>query len=244
MARATALASPFRRVGRWPSRALIALCMAAPAAAAPPTLPASAASPAGFVPAGWQIAQQVAVDLNRDGRPDAVLLLQPDAPAPGTGRSPERVLAVLLQQRGSWALAGQNARLVPQVDLATQEDPLANGELTPLPTRPAQGPGGFSLSLGLTSTAGSYESALLTYRFRLDGRCVRLVGHDRLQTHRATLDTLDTRINFLTGAVLHTSGNAQTDATTRRRARLAVNPRRCLDDLDSVVSFQPLGPPH
>jgi hypothetical protein len=236
-----AMAAPTRAAARarlagW---SLALACLAAPAAATPPTLPATAASPAGFVPAGWQIAQQVDADLNRDGRPDAVLLLQPDAPPapPGAGRSPQRVLAVLLQQRQGWALVAHNARLVPQVDLATQEDPLVNGEL-------ATGkPGVFSLSLGLTSTAGSYLSALQTYRFRLDRRCVRLIGQDTLQTHRATQDTQDTRINFLTGAVVVRSGNAQTDATTQRRSRLADNPRRCLPDLDSALSFQPLGAP-
>ena len=226
--------------GRWQGWAVAVACLAGPAAAAgPPTLPATAASPAGFVPTGWQIAQQVAADLNRDGRPDAVLLLQPEAPPapPGSGRSPERVLAVLLQQRSGWALAAQNARLVPQVDLATQEDPLVNGELA------AGKPGSFSLSLGMTSTAGSYASAVQTYRFRLERRCVRLIGHDTLQTHRATMDTQDTSINFLTAAVLVTSGNAQSDATTKRRSRLASNPRLCLDGLGSAVSFQPLGTP-
>ena len=224
---------------RWQGWALALACLASPAAAEPPILPATAASPAAFVPTGWQIAQQVAADLNRDGRLDAVLLLQPGAPPapPGTGRSPERVLAVLLQQRSGWALAAQNARLVPQVDLTTQEDPLDNGELA------ADKPGSFSLSLGLTSTAGSYVSAVQTYRFRLERRCVRLIGHDSLQTHRATLDTQDTSINFLTAAVLVTSGNAQSDATTKRRSRLASNPRLCLEGLGSAVSFQPLGTP-
>ena len=224
------------RLAAW---SLVLACLAVPATAAPPTLPATAGSPAGFVPAGWQIAQQMDADLNRDGRPDAVLLLQPNAEPspPRTGRSPERVLAVLLQQRQGWALVAQNARLVPRVDLATQEDPLVNGELA------AGKPGVFSLSLGLTSTAGSYLSALQTYRFRLERRCVRLIGHDTLQTHRATQDTQDTSINFLTGAVLVRSGNAQTDATTQRRSRLADNPRRCLPDLGSALSFQPLGAP-
>ncbi len=223
------------------ARALALCCAtawaAAPAAAEPPTLPAKAATVEGFVPAGWLIEQQQKVDLNRDGRPDAVLLLKAAAaaPAPG-GRSPERVLAVLQRQPGGWLLAGANAGLVPQMDLAAQEDPLENGELTAKP-------GSFSLSLGLTSTAGSYESAVLRYRFRLQPGCVRLIGYDRLQTHRATLDTQDLSINFLTGAVLHTQGNAQTDASTRRRERLVANPRRCLPELDSALSFQPLGAP-
>jgi hypothetical protein len=234
---AAAAPTPTAARARWPGAALLLACIAGlgtPAAAGPPALPATAASPAGFVPAGWQIAQQADTDLNRDGRPDAVLLLQPDAPpaAPGTGRSPERVLAVLLQQRQGWALLAENARLVPQVDLATQDDPLINGELAV--TR-----NGFSLSLGLASTAGSYLSALQTWRFRLEHRCVRLIGLDTLQTHRGTQDTQDTSINFLTGAVVVRSGNAQTDSTTQRRSRLTHNPRRCLPDLVSAADFQP-----
>lgn len=216
-----------------------ALLLAAQAAVqAAPTLPAQAAAPEAFVPAGWQVEQRQSVDLDRDGRPDAVLLLRPDAPPaqPGSGPSPERVLAVLKARPGGWVLAGANARLVPQVDLATQEDPLANGEL--LAER-----GSAVLSLGLASTAGSYLSAVVRYRFRIEGGCVRLIGYDRLQTHRGTQDTQDTSVNFLTGAVQHTSGNAQGDTTAKRRARLAANPRRCLPDLDSAASFSPLGEP-
>ena len=214
------------------------LLAAAAAAQAAPQLPTQAATPEAFVPAGWQIEQHQSVDLDRDGRPDAVLLLRADAPPqpPGAGLSPERVLAVLKARPGGWQLAGANARLVPQVDLAAQEDPLANGEL--LAER-----GSALLSLGLASTAGSYLSAIVRYRFRIEGRCVRLIGHDRLQTHRGTQATQDTSVNFLTGVVLHTSGNAQGETTARRRARLAANPRRCLGDLDSATSFTPLGEP-
>lgn len=221
-------------------RAAAPLLLAGAAAAvqAAPELPPQAATTEAFVPAGWQIEQRQSVDLDRDGRRDAVLLLRPDAPppAPGAGRSPERVLAVLKSRPGGWSLAGANARLVPQVDLAAQEDPLVNGEL--LAER-----GSALLSLGLGSTAGSYLSATVRYRFRIEGGCVRLIGYDRLQTHRGTQDTQDTSVNFLTGVVLHTSGNAQGDTTAKRRARLAANPRRCLGDLDSAVSFAPLGEP-
>lgn len=219
-------------------RAAVLLLAAAAAAQAAPALPAQAATPEAFVPAGWQIEQRQSVDLDRDGRPDAVLLLRPDAPppAPGAGKSTERVLAVLKARPGGWSLAGANARLVPQVELATQEDPLANGEL--LAER-----GSAVLALGLASTAGSYLSAVVRYRFRIEGGCVRLIGYDRLQTHRGTQETQDTSVNFLTGKVLHTSGNAQGDTTAKRQARLAANPRRCLGDLDSAASFTPLGEP-
>lgn len=212
-----------------------------------PALPAQAASVAGFVPPGWVIEQQHAADLNRDGRRDALLLLrrapaaaQPGEPGTtgstvdgGAGRSPLRLLAVLLGARGGYALSALNARLIPQVDLASQDDPLTDGEL-------AARPGGFDIKLGLVAGVGSYLSASLRYRFRYQGGCFRLIGYDRLETHRATLNTHDLSINFLNGAAVHTSGNAQSDATQVRRDRLAANPRRCFQDLDNAADFKPL----
>lgn len=219
------------------------VCWAAAAGAADeplalPVLPSKAATLAGFVPAGWQIAQRHQADFNRDGRTDALVLLQPvpaeaTATAAGPGRSPPRVLAVLLRVRGGWVLAERNHRLVPQVDLSSQEDPLSNGEITVRP-------GGFSISLGLAATMGSYQAATLRYRFRHEGGCMRLIGYDRLEVHRATLDTQDLSINFLNGAVLHTNGNAQTEVSQQRRERLPTPRRLCLRDLDDAASFKPL----
>ena len=236
-----------------PARALLMALLLAPltgtAQTAPeaPALPGQAAGVAGFVPPGWAIEQQHVADLNRDGRRDALLLLRP-APAaaqpgqPGTtagtvdggaGRSPPRLLAVLLGARSGYALAALNARLIPRVDLTSQDDPLADGEL-------AVRPGGFDIKLGLVAGVGSYLSASLRYRFRYQGGCFRLIGYDRLETHRATLNTQDLSIDFRNGAVVHTSGNAQSDATQVRRERLATNPRRCFQDLDSAADFKPL----
>lgn len=219
------------------------VCWATAAGAAdepplPPVLPAKAPTLAGFVPAGWQIEQRHQADFNHDGRPDALVLLQPvpaeaTATAAGPGRSSPRVLAVLLRARGGWVLAEHNHRLVPQVDLSSQEDPLANGEIT-------LRPGGFTISLGLAATMGSYQAATLRYRFRHEGGCMRLIGYDRLELHRATLDTQDLSINFLTGAVLHTAGNAQTEVSQQRRERLPAPRRLCLRDLDDAARFKPL----
>ncbi len=231
------------RLGAWlvvGLAAVVPLSVAAqqPAAqaASVPTLPRRAATVAGFVPAGWQIEQQLAADLNHDSRPDLLLLLR-TVPAQAGGSaaalSPQRLLAVLLGTSGGYALSAANARLIPQLDLSTQEDPLANGELTVQP-------GGFELQLGLMASVGSYQSANLHYGFRLQGACWRLVRYDRLETHRATLDTQDLRIDFLTGQVLRTKGNAQTDVSQVQRSRLARQPRLCLPDLGSALSFKPV----
>jgi hypothetical protein len=90
-------------------------------------------------------------------------------------------------------------------------------------------------------TVGSYQQATIRYRFRFDGRCFRLVTHDRLHTHRATLDTLDVKVSLLTGAVTRTSGNAETAVTPETtRERLRANPRRCLADIGNGWTFDPL----
>ena len=200
---------------------------------APPELPKRAASVAGFVPPGWVIEKQLSGNFNRDGRADALLLLRmADADNSAVHVSTPRVLAVLLGTRNGYELSASNGRLVPQVDLNSQEDPMADGELSVRP-------GGFDIKLGMSAGIGSYLGAVLNYRFRHQNGCFRLIGYDRLETHRATLDTRDLSVNFLTGAVVHTTGNAQSDAIQVRRERLAANPRRCLQDLDSAVDFKP-----
>ena len=229
---------------------LTALPSFAGSSAGLPVLPERAANVAGFVPPGWIIEQQLSGNFNRDGRADALVLLRmaPAAATPGQagtngvagipdGSGPHRLstprlLAVLIGARNGYELSASNGRLVPQVDLVHQEDPMADGELSVRP-------GGFEVKLGMTSGVGSYLGAVLHYRFRHQNGCFRLIGYDRLETHRATLDTQDLSVNFLTGAVVHTTGNAQSDATQVRRERLAVNPRRCLQELDSAVDFKP-----
>lgn len=208
-------------------------------------LPPRAPSVDAMVPAGWAIEQQQRADLNRDGRRDTLLLLQrlpaaEAASAPGgqadtrDERSPQRAIAVLLGVRGGYALAALNARLVPRVDLASQEDPLADGELVARR-------GGFDLKLSLLAGVGSYQSASLRYRFRYRDGCFQLVGYDRFETHRATLDTQDLSIDFLAGTVVRTTGNAQSGARQVRRERLAEPPRRtCFQELGSAADYQPL----
>jgi hypothetical protein len=200
--------------------------------APPPAVqvPARAAQPAQFVPEGWIVEQQKVADFNGDGRDDALLLMRPRQ-ASGV---PQRILAVVLRQRGGgYTLAELNRRLIPQTDGSAQEDPMADGELDVRP-------GGFDLKLALVAGTGSYQMATVRYRFRYEGGCFRLIGYDRMETHRATLATHDVSINFLTGTVVHRTGNAQSDAVEERRENLKTNPRRCFGDLTSAVGFDPL----
>jgi hypothetical protein len=213
------------------SLAALGLCLPLLASAQAPALPARAATVAGFVPSGWAVEQQHEADLDGDGRGDALLLLRGPGPA---GRSPPRMLAVMLARPAGFRLAASNAQLIPQVDLARQEDPRADGEIVVRR-------GGFDLRLALSASEGSYLSASLRYVFRYQGGCFLLIAFDRLQTHRATLDTEDLSIDFVAGAVQLSRGNAQSDDEAKvHREPLTAHPRRCLQDLGSAATFNPL----
>jgi hypothetical protein len=237
-----------QRTDRWTvagwccvARLAVAVACPLPAAAqvsssmAPPQgdvrVPASAAQPANFVPEGWVLEQQKVADLNGDGRADALLLMR----RPAASGTPQRILAVVLRRRGAkaaYALAELNRRLIPYGADANQEDPMADGELTVKR-------GGFAIKLTLLAGSGSYQTATVRYRFRYQDGCFRLTGYDRMETQRATLDTRDLSIDFLTGAVLHRTGNEQS-ATTEQRDKLKTNPRRCFGELESAAAFNPL----
>jgi hypothetical protein len=197
-----------------------------------PALPAAGATIESLVPPGWTIEQRHQADFNRDGRTDVLLLIRDNI---AQGATPRRIVLVALAtvQPSGYRRSSANAQLVPRDRSGQVEDPMADGEITVRP-------GGFDLQLGMMPATGSYLAATMRYRFRFEGGCFRLIGYDRAETHRGTLDTRDVSVNFLTGAVIRTTGNAQSDRTQSQRSRLPSNPRRCLDDLSSGWTFDPL----
>ena len=217
----------------WPA---LTVAQSAPPADAPiPALPPTGGTVESFVPAEWTIEQRHQADFNRDGRSDVLLLLRDNV---AQGATPRRIVLVALAttQPSGYVRSATNAQLVPR-DLSGQlEDPMADGEITVRP-------GGFDLRLGMMPATGSYLAATMRYRFRFEGGCFRLIGYDRAETHRGTLDTRDVSVNFLTGAVIRTTGNAQSGRSQNQRSRLTANPRRCLENLPSGWTFDPLAPP-
>jgi hypothetical protein len=214
------------RTARW-----LALLLIASAQVHGQQLPAEAQTIDALVPGGWAIEQRHAADFNGDGRRDALLLLR----RPGGDTVPPRTLLVALARRsGGFVLAESNARLIPVDDTGRLEDPMADGEIV---MRPA----GFDVKIGMVPTTGSYQAATMWYRFRFGGGCFRLVAYDRLETHRATLDTNDLHVSLMTGHVTRTIGNAERDAAPEIvREQLRANPRRCLAHIGNGWTFDPL----
>jgi hypothetical protein len=215
----------------WP--ALTAAQSTPPVDAPVPALPPAGGTVESLVPRGWTIEQRHHADFNRDGRNDVLLLIRDNM---AQGSTPRRIVLVALAtaQPSGYVRSAANAQFVPR-DLSGQlEDPMADGEIMVRP-------GGFDFQIGMMPATGSYLAATMRYRFRFEGGCFRLIGYDRAETHRGTLDTRDVSINFLTGAVVRTTGNAQSSGRTQsQRSRLTANPRRCLGDLPSGWTFDPL----
>jgi hypothetical protein len=227
------------RVGR--AATLLSLLTVCPAVAAQvrptpeftaPSLPAAGSTVESLVPAGWSIEQRHQADFNNDGRADVLLLLRQ---AETHDTAPRRIVLVALATRKprGFALFAANAELIPSDPSGRFEDPLADGEI-------AVQPRGFDVRLSMMSGIGSYVMATMRYRFRLERGCFRLIGYDRYETHRATLDTHDLSVNFLTGEVTSTNGNAQSNGAQIQRSRLASNRRRCLSDVPNGWTFDPL----
>jgi len=168
-------------------------------------LPTTGRSAASLTPAGWTREAETAGDLDRDGRPDLVLILvSPDAE--------HRVLAV---GRGT----PQGFRKV--------------GEAT-LPAHPLQ-PAIVSISergvLTVEDLVGGDTAIRATYRFRYDGQSgrVRVAGLDAVHFSRSGRhDANHVSINFVTGErvdqleKLEADGSLILQKPRRRKARPAV----------------------
>jgi hypothetical protein len=189
-----------------------------------------------FVPEGWTLARTVSADLDADGRDgDGLLLLT----RPASAGTPAQALAVVVREAppgAGYVLAASNGRLIPRSEAPGQEDPMADGELV-------ADTGSFEIRLTLLAGIGSYETARLIFQFRHEPGCFRLIAFQRLETHRATLAMHDLSVDYVSGAVVDSTGNAASDAITEKREQLQTIPRHCFADLGPAEHFNPLEVP-
>jgi hypothetical protein len=161
-----------------------------------PILKNHGASAEAFVPPDWQVIASALGDLNRDGRPDKVLVLQRRT-EPNT--QDYNILAVLLAQRnGSYDLGAQTHNLIPRWNQTGEENS----------SRDAIS----SIRQNVLKLAVNYEGAdgasSDVYRFRFQDSHFLLIGYGYTGTHRGTLSI---SINYLTGQT-HCQDSADDDA--------------------------------
>ena len=169
----------------------------------------SGAALADFVPSGWRLLQSARGDLNRDGRADAVMILEQQAASAhsrGCGdnamssNAPHRMLVVVFARpSGGFKLAAVNAQIVLQSDEGG-----VSGD--PLPDKATSIERG-SFYLGFYG--GSRQRWAYSMQFRLDHGRFRLIGYtqDSFDSMNGQSETLD--FNLLTGRMVRSGKTAR-----------------------------------
>lgn len=177
------------------SLALIALSLALPAVAAPfprARLPIDAAAVKDFVPAGWQVENQVSGDLNKDGLADLAVTLIETKPS-GDVDSRERALLLLFKRRdGKLHRAAVAEKLLQCTS--------CGGAFYGAGNAPAH----VKIVKGVLIVEQDYGSRNVVedlYRFWFDAKLGKfvLIGYDSSDRDRNTGELVLTSTNYLTG---------------------------------------------
>lgn len=163
-----------------------------------------------FIPKNWKTIKKVQGDLNADGLADLALIIEDTDPKniiknAGLGTIElnlnPRALLVLLKKPQAYELAASNRFLPTEGDAESPclADPLTEGGTLDIKN------GLLKIGLHYWLSCGSWYVTNHIYTFRYQDRSFKLIGYDSNDFHRASGDTTETSINFLTGKVKNTS---------------------------------------
>ncbi len=213
------------------------LCTVASAQPAKPlasgAVAARGASLQSLVPRGWKIEKRVSGDLNRDAKPDAVLVLVESGAPSADAQNEEsraRVLVVALKSGTMWRRAAFNADLL----LGTRDGGAFYGAMgTPVNVSVQNG------VLNVNQASGSRETTETTYRFRFDARQngFFLIGLERIDRDRLSGDARNTSTNYLTGVQQTVTFKGAGKRGARQTARVS----RKLRAMESVKAQERFG---
>ena len=237
------------RANAWSALALLALGVAPVALAQDvpdvdyPRLPTQGASVDAFVPAGWALEQRDEGDLDKDGRPDVVLVLRMQSPAnvianDGLGAerfdTNPRMLAVLLARDAGYTLAVQDHTLIPRPDNPVMDDYLDGDDAVTVRR------GAFTVALRSWASAGSWYTSSTTYTFRLQEGCFRLIGYDQTWLHRGSGEMGTTSLNLAAGKGVFEKGTMESDAPlASKTVAIPRGPLPCLQDIGNGFEYDP-----
>lgn len=187
-----------------------------------------------FVPSDWKVCDQTTGDLNGDGRPDLVFLLQgtnkalllPNTIAPDNPLdSNPYVLGVAFGNAdGTYTLALQNSTLIPRWTESTLDEFSQTVKVK-------QG----ALSIWLyqfRSDGNTYQTFLFRYQH---GRFA-LIGHERDELNRANQSGVRYSLNYLTQQESVTQYGEKADDKTHHK-RLPSKPPLSIDQVGSAEEF-------
>jgi hypothetical protein len=165
-----------------------------------PSLPSTAGSAEGFVPAGWGIEAQSLGDLNKDGRADLLLVLkqgdprnvvanEPDSPGmPEVDANPRILAAAFALKKGGYELVLEDVDFVPRHEDPCIDDPFGFAEIAD---------GALRVGLHYWANAGSWYTSDTSFSFRYLDKAFRLVAYSNYTTKRNTGQTWDLSLDYV-----------------------------------------------
>ncbi|MFO1012543.1 MAG: hypothetical protein U1E50_02165 [Caulobacteraceae bacterium] len=223
---------------------LALMCTAA--RAAEPTIPATATTAEGFVPAGWVLDREATGDLDGDGLADLVLVVRdldpanvrakaPDTLGPDTFDMQRRVLIVALAGRaGGYRRVAVNSTLIPIRDEAVLADLLDDNAIVISGRR-------LTISLDRFEEAGSWNRSDYGFTFRWKRGGLELVHYDRLDSARGSGVLTGLQVDWLKRTAVASEGNVAVDdgEMTYRRIGRPLGPPPSLDAIGDGLAFNP-----
>ena len=193
-----------------------------------PALAETAAACSGFTPKDWTVMATAEGDLNKDGRPDCVLVLK------GTDRrfiyknegfgseefdTNPRVLAVAFADlKGGFRLHVQNNAFIVMPDSPTMTEPFQDVSIRR---------GVLTFIFEEFYSAGSWSMGNRTYKFRFQNGEMTLIGVDKTSVQRNTGDIETRSYNLSTQRMTIDVGNISDDGKgkiTRKAIRVSPLP--------------------
>lgn len=212
-----------------------------------PAIVEHAASAEGFVPDGWRLEHAARGRLDDDARPDLLILLRMQDPVNHIAHdvfgpspfdtNPRLLVIALADAEGGYRRAGVDHALIPRPDSPVMADVLQDDPASAIRIADNRA---FSITLHSWASAGTWYTSNRTYTFRRQDGCFRLIGFDRSSLHRASGETEDTSVNFLTGRAWTRSGSIEDDTPgPQRPQRLQSRSAICLGDIEDGFAFDP-----
>lgn len=167
-----------------------------------------------LIPKGWNTLSSAFGDLNKDGMEDLAFVIQGTDPQyllsnEGLGTEKvnlnTRVLAIYFKdaQSEKFEKQVQSNEFILLKESPTMDEPFEGIEITKN--------GVLKINFRLWSSAGTWSMSNDTYQFRYQNNHFTLIGYDSYEGNRASGDTIDYSMNFLTRKMSITQGNFSSD---------------------------------
>lgn len=189
------------------------------------TLKESGNSIEDIIPNDWRILNSKTEDLNKDGILDLVFAIQNtdknnielnDGPGSDTVDLNPRILGIYFGTKSGYfqqKLISNNFIILR--DSPTMDEPLEGIEISEK--------GVLEITFRFWFSAGSWSMSTHKYKFRFQANEFALIGYDSFEAHRASGETTEYSINFLTKKMEITKGNfseENTESVERKKFNL------------------------